>query len=660
MENNTFQQFFEVLSSKIIGCFLSKNKIYKLSFLKFESRIIIDSQTGLDKKKYRALGLFATVLLCFTGITSWAQNMTTRQNSSLKTAVAYTDAYINKVTQPWTTIYTQQNAIKQTFTPEATGLSSGFRAVKPQTANLDQIRNGLGATSVTPSVAWVNGNLNASQAHYAEGWSIPYRMVMKNLTTGAHELIIEWDIKHSGKNALDYITSYDNMDNPGGSHNATFGHTQETIDPTIGVSGLGTPTTFEILPAPSSAGSPVTGMPTNSFNALPATKRNLTIYNGTITGITYVSQGNLTAAQSATRLKITFTTTDPTVVIAWGGHIAAEYDWGEGSGATAVDGSPYHTRLVSLDGAGGNQDRSLAAKAVVSPPTCSILDPGIICPDATSVDISSSILNDNGVTVTYLWALNGGNTAGAMIDASGATGSSITVVPIDTGTGFTPGTFDATLTVTRNGSTNTCSRTVTINSLPAAPTLKIIDVSLCGDSSTGSIEVCNPIDGTYKLYLNDVLETQIVFPDVPAIFSGLAAGSNPSVTVTNTNGCTSLPASCDGASADDCPAPAPLTAKTAKAVAPTEAKTEKVVFEAYPVPFKDQLTIRYNFDYASKVKIEVFDSQGNLVLFKTDTNSYLNKEIALDLKLNRGRDQVYVVKVTTNRGSSTKKVISSR
>jgi hypothetical protein len=91
-----------------------------------------------------------------------------------------------------------------------------------------------------------------------------------------------------------------------------------------------------------------------------------------------------------------------------------------------------------------------------------------------------------------------------------------------------------------------------------------------------------------------------------------------------------------------------------------DAKMETAGFDAYPVPFKDVLTIKYNFDYVSDVKIEVFNSTGKSVLSKADTNSYLNKEVALNLKMNRGQEQVYVVKVTTNRGSSVKKVMSSK
>jgi hypothetical protein len=88
--------------------------------------------------------------------------------------------------------------------------------------------------------------------------------------------------------------------------------------------------------------------------------------------------------------------------------------------------------------------------------------------------------------------------------------------------------------------------------------------------------------------------------------------------------------------------------------------TEKAGFTAYPVPFKDVLTIRYDFDYTSDVKIEVFNSQGLMMLSKVDANGYLNKEITLNLNSNKEQEQVYVVKLTTNRGSSIKKVMSSK
>jgi hypothetical protein len=87
--------------------------------------------------------------------------------------------------------------------------------------------------------------------------------------------------------------------------------------------------------------------------------------------------------------------------------------------------------------------------------------------------------------------------------------------------------------------------------------------------------------------------------------------------------------------------------------------SNSALFSAYPVPFKDQLTVKYNFDYVTDVKIEVFNAQGKVVFTKHDADGYLNKEVSLDLA-NTGQEEVYIVKVSTNRGSSVKKVISSR
>lgn len=316
--------------------------------------------------------------------------------------------------------------------------------------NLDQIRNGS-ATSPNNPGNWVNGNANAVQAHYSEGWSIPYRMIITDLVNGSHDLIIEWDTKDNGKHAIDYITSYNNLDYPVDSH-LGFGHTAELIDPTIGISGLGAPSTFPI-PAPGSVGASIAGQPTSSFNNLPNNLRLMTIYNGTITAIDYINQDNLGPASTKTSIKITFTSTAPTAVIAWGGHIAAEYDWGMGNGATSISGSPYHTRLISIDGAGGNQDRQLAASAVFIPVRCSITGNLDLCPNSSPVTYTATILNPSSSAVTYSWALEN-NTAGAVISGS-SSGASISVVPA--GSNFIGGgSYTVKLTVTRDGISHTC------------------------------------------------------------------------------------------------------------------------------------------------------------------------------------------------------------
>ena len=256
-------------------------------------------------------------------------------------------------------------AIGQTSGSEASCLFTDAPCVGA--ANLDQARNGAQSSVVSP-VDMQNGNLGAQQSHYVEGQSVPYRAVLTDLPVGESiTLTLGFDIKHSNRHALDYLTHYDRLQpHTYGSH-----VTKETIDPLIGLVGF--PVTFTTfpIPAPTSVNSPVLGQPTASFIALPAAEKLMTLYGGTITAIAYVNQGDLTATQSEARVNVTFTPTNTKAVLAWGGHIGSRAYWGfDGSGtprsAGGISGSPYHMRLIDWVSVNpppclsnlGNQDRS--------------------------------------------------------------------------------------------------------------------------------------------------------------------------------------------------------------------------------------------------------------------------------------------------------------
>src|SRR5215471_2542693 len=193
-------------------------------------------------------------------------------------------------------------------------LAGSIRLFAGTSASLDQAGNGPSSAPVSP-VNWQNGNANQNNSHYVEGQSIPYRLVMTGLSTGSHTVVIEWDVRNSSENAIDYITS--------------FGRIAESVNPLSGVSGTFGPAVSVPIPAPiPSANINGVPQPQTSFNSLASSEQQFTIYNGTITSLTYAtnSQGNLgdlTAAQSASDLLINFSTTNSTVVLAWGGHIAS-------------------------------------------------------------------------------------------------------------------------------------------------------------------------------------------------------------------------------------------------------------------------------------------------------------------------------------------------
>ena len=242
------------------------------------------------------------------------------------------------------------------------------RAGQPA-ANLNQARNGTDSLPSNP-MTWVNGNIGPNQGHYKESMSTPFQCVMTDLPVGVQvTIVIGYDIRNSSKNAYDYLTHYNRVQ----PHVFGFHSTAETINPLDGTGLPGTtPFVTYPIPAPSSAGSNVPGMPTTSFNSIPASERVMTLYNGTIDSIYYVSEGSLTASNSETRIAVVFTASNATAVLLWGGHIASRFDWGPSitnpNSAGGISGSPFHMRLKSwtLNNL-GNTDMSLSGYAVGPP-----------------------------------------------------------------------------------------------------------------------------------------------------------------------------------------------------------------------------------------------------------------------------------------------------
>jgi len=294
-----------------------------------------------------------------------------------------------------------------------------YFSAKPVTLNLDQVRNGSGTSPVVPpNVApWVNGNAGASNAHYAEGWSIPYRCVIENLPVGSHSLDIEWDTRQSSSSAIDFVTNYDLIDFPAGSHVNSFGHVQEVINP-LPESGSFSSGNATVIPTPSFTGAP--GAVTTYYNIIMASSNTsgpankFSIWNGNITNMSYINQANTTAASGSSSIRIFFTNTASTVIISWGGHIAKGPGvWGDGNSAAAVSGSPYHTRLLSWDPDGdglnqtsvGNTDRSLSADAVLDPPVCDLNGPSSLECASSGTFTSGVESSDLGSGVSYEWSV---------------------------------------------------------------------------------------------------------------------------------------------------------------------------------------------------------------------------------------------------------------
>ncbi len=98
-------------------------------------------------------------------------------------------------------------------------------------------------------------------------------------------------------------------------------------------------------------------------------------FNGTLP-MTYVFQNVLVSGDYKTQISLNFSIppgSNGNAVISWGGHLAAEADWGIGNSSSSITGLPYHMIFALLDGASpGSQDRSLATSAVF--PTLAVFE----------------------------------------------------------------------------------------------------------------------------------------------------------------------------------------------------------------------------------------------------------------------------------------------
>jgi uncharacterized repeat protein (TIGR01451 family) len=368
---------------------------------------------------------------------------------------------------------------------------------------------------------WVNGNVGSSKAFYSEGDSLPYRLLLSNLPLSSHTVIIEWDTTKGGTHALDYIT--------------TFNRTVGNANPCLGVSPCGSPTTFPIPADPQVTGAGVTPV-----------AGNFTLYGGTISAVstyTYPNGSGFTGDKSA-RISITFTASQANPVLAWGGHIATRLDWGATNSAVAISGSPYHTRLVSLDGSGGNQDRSLSADSVVFPGFIHIVkntspsttngtfnftaSPSPLSNFSIATSGGTGTRNFDNITTFATYAV-----AETVPSGWALTGLSCAVASPNGGSQSTSGST-ATINL-KEGEQVTCTFTNTAN----APALSIVkDVTESSYSSVGQVlhySITATNTGNTTLSAVTITDTEAVLGTcTPANGSSLATGASITCAATHT------------------------------------------------------------------------------------------------------------------------------
>src|SRR5215217_6324302 len=244
-----------------------------------------------------------------------------------------------------------------------------------QAFDLDQGENGgkpakkpISAIDYASPVQWVNANLGGSNAHFMEGYSVPYRATLTGLIANTDYVIrIGFDIRVGGKYALDYITGPRNyFDHDFFNHLEPEG---ELVNPLANPAVPGVSATLNTFDIPEIDYGGDSENPTlqGSFNALNGfngnEKKKLALYGGgSITDAFYqtVTNVNLFDFPSVEGiLLVRFTTgANTSAVLAWGAHIASLVDW-PGQSASSINGSPYHMRIkgFGLDPAGHTNDQ---------------------------------------------------------------------------------------------------------------------------------------------------------------------------------------------------------------------------------------------------------------------------------------------------------------
>jgi hypothetical protein len=205
---------------------------------------------------------------------------------------------------------------------------------------------------------------------------------------------------------------------------------------------------------------------TNPNTHLPVvqTPGHFSMWGGTITDVQYVTY----AGGDERQISVTFTAAQADPVLSWGGHIAWIGDWGSGNSATGISGSPYHMRLISLDGSGGNQDRALDSSAVVASGVVNIVKEVTTAPPDTS--------NAAFTTFSFTASTNFGPTSFGLIDDNAGPGidtqqsmaitsfgsaNTITVTELATN-GWTLANLNCVEDVTQDSTKNSALPTATI------------------------------------------------------------------------------------------------------------------------------------------------------------------------------------------------------
>jgi len=188
---------------------------------------------------------------------------------------------------------------------------------------------------------------------------------------------------------------------------------------------------------------------------------------------------------------------------------------------------------------------------------------------------------------------------------------------------------------------NTCislGTSKTVDPAPAAAVAPLLCIlqqpDLCGNS-TGSLRVTYPTGPGYQYSKDNGANWQ-----TSTDFTGLAAGSNPSIKVKNADGC-SAATSCSNAD------PTCLSSTTLKTLITEENNTpSQTTLKAYPNPFSDKVKFELTSPVSGKGNLEIYNMLGQRV--KTIYHGFISKgtqTFDLNLPTHQIASLIYVLRI---------------
>jgi hypothetical protein len=81
--------------------------------------------------------------------------------------------------------------------------------------------------------------------------------------------------------------------------------------------------------------------------------------------------------------------------------------------------------------------------------------------------------------------------------------------------------------------------------------------------------------------------------------------------------------------------------------------------DAYPVPFDKEVNLKYSTSFGTDIKIEIFNMTGSLLRSYQINDHIENVEGILKVDLSHTANQMFLVRMTTNKGVIVKKIVSS-